>query len=83
MEFIEKSPNKWVALFHGTAAAQSCIHPGTLDIRKKSSTVRVVRSSDGCPVPDNFQGKAGSSPGQPDLDVDVPFQFRRVGLVDL
>ena len=31
----------------------------------------------GCPVPGDFQGEAGSGPGQPDL---VPVRCRGVGL---
>jgi len=33
-----------------------------------------------CPVPGDFQGEAGSGPGQPDLSVHVPVHCRRVGL---
>ena len=33
-----------------------------------------------CPVPGDFEGKAGSCPGQPDLAVQVPTHCKGVGL---
>ena len=30
----------------------------------------------GCPVPGDFQGQAGSSPGQPDVAVHIPARCR-------
>ena len=35
------------------------------------------------PVPGDFQGEAGSSPGQPDLAVHVPVHCRGAGQDDL
>jgi len=35
------------------------------------------------PIPGDFQGKAGSGPGQPCLAVHVPAHSRGVGLDDL
>jgi len=33
---------------------------------------QAVQRCDGCPIPADFQGKAGSDPGQPDQAIGVP-----------
>jgi len=39
------------------------------------------RVAQGCPVHGDFQGKAGSGSGRPDLSVDVPVHCRGVGFI--
>ena len=41
---------------------------------------QAAQRSGGCPMPEDYQGKAGPGPGQYDLAVDVPVHFRGVGL---
>ena len=44
---------------------------------------RVAQRCGGYPIPGDFQGETGLSPGQPDLAVHVPVHCRGVGLDDL
>lgn len=62
-----------------------------LDMRKKSSTMSVVKcwnslsgeAVDGCPITGSVQGQAGLSFGQPDLVEYGPAHGRGVGFNDL
>jgi len=61
-----------------------------LDIRKVSfysegseAQEQATQRDDGCPISGHFECKAGPSPWQPDLVVNVPVHCRGVGLGDL
>ena len=60
-----------------------------LEIRKMSysedgeAQEQVAQRCCGCPIPGEFQGKAGSGSQQPDLAVDVPVHSMGVGLDNL
>ena len=44
---------------------------------------QVAQRCGGCPIPGDFQGEAGSSPGQHDRAVHIPVHCRGAGLDDL